>query len=342
MQDAREPDYKGSISIHVLKDSLQHAQLSKDQLNNLLDQAGIQAELLHADKARISISQFAQMWIALADHLNDEFFAMDTHAMRRGSFRLLSKSLIPYTTLRAALQHTLQFLNLILDDLRSELFVQEHYAYIVIYDQQQPKSMFAYATYMMLIHALMCWLSGQRIPLLHIQLKCEAPLDDRDYKVRFCENIDYQADENYAQFDASYLQLPIKHDQKSWYSFIQQTPYNLLVRYKNPHSISAQIRKHLMQHMPTEWLELNELAIKMHISDATMQRRLRSEGVSYQQLKNDIRRDIAIEALTKTEKSLQLISDELNFHDVSAFHRAFKKWVGVSPGSYRLNRQEIE
>ena len=57
--------------------------------------------------------------------------------------------------------------------------------------------------------------------------------------------------------------------------------------------------------------------------------------MSYQQLKNDIRRDIAIELLTQTDYSLQQISDELDFHDPSAFHRAFKKWTGVSPGAYR-------
>ncbi len=63
--------------------------------------------------------------------------------------------------------------------------VQEHYAYIVIYERQQPKRMFSYATYIMLIHALMCWLVGQRVILNQIQLKCDAPTDDIDYKVRF-------------------------------------------------------------------------------------------------------------------------------------------------------------
>lgn len=85
-----------------------------------------------------------------------------------------------------------------------------------------------------------------------------------------------------------------------------------------------------MQVHPSQWLELNELSQRLNMSEATIQRRLKNEGMSYQQLKNDIRRDTAIEFLTKTEKSIQDISDELNFHDPSAFHRAFKKWTGVS------------
>src|SRR5690606_41573860 len=87
------------------------------------------------------------------------------------------------------------------------------------------------------------WLSGQRILLNQIQLKCPAPLDDFDYRVRFCEQIEYQANENYVQFDASYLQLPIKQDAQSWYQFIQPTPHNLLVRFKHPYARSTQIRR---------------------------------------------------------------------------------------------------
>ena len=86
---------------------------------------------------------------------------------------------------------------------------------------------------------------------------------------------------------------------------------------------------------PSEWLELNELTQHFNMSEETFQRRLKQEGTSYQQLKNEIRRDTAIELLSKTQQSLQEISDQLNFHGPSAFHRAFKKWTGVNPGAYR-------
>ena len=96
-----------------------------------------------------------------------------------------------------------------------------------------------------------------------------------------------------------------------------------------------QIRRQLLLQPPSEWDELKEIAQQLNMSTATIQRRLKQEGVSYQQLKNDIRCDIAIERLSKTNDSIQSISDDLSFHDPSAFHRAFKKWTGVSPGAYR-------
>lgn len=329
---------KDSISIALVHEALFEAEKQGYAVADILKNAGINSELLSATKARVSVNQYAHLWTELANVMNDEFFGMDRHAMRRGSFQFLSKSLLHTTQLDQAIQHILQFMNLVLDDFSSQLMVQEHYAYIVIYERQQPKRMFSYATYIMLIHALMCWLVGQRVILNQIQLKCDAPTDDIDYKVRFCENIQYQMAENYIQFDANYLKMPIKQDSKSWYQFIQQTPHILLTRYKNPHSTSSQIRRYLMQEPPIQWLELSEIAHHFNMSEATIQRRLKSEGFSYQQLKNDIRRDMAIELLSDSQVSLQDISTELNFHDPSAFHRAFKKWTGVSPSAYRQNK----
>lgn len=326
---------KGTISIALVHEALHTAQQRGMDTHAILQTAGIPAELLHSNKARVSILQYGQLWIALADAMNDEFFGMDSHAMRRGSYQLLSKWVYQAEHLKAALQDILNFFNLILDDFSGELNVDGEYAILTIHDKDQVKPMFSYATYLMLIHGLMCWLTGQRIAILNMQLKCAAPQDDADYRVRFSDEIEYACTAHKIYFEAKHLDLKIKQDKKSWKRFLKQTPFNLLVRYKNPHALSHKIRKQLMRLPPSEWLELNELTQHFNMSEATFQRRLKQEGTSYQQLKNEIRRDTAIELLSKTQQSLQEISDQLNFHDPSAFHRAFKKWTGVNPGAYR-------
>jgi AraC-like DNA-binding protein len=273
--------------------------------------------------------------------MNDEFFGMDSHPMRRGSYQLLSKMLLQAETLEKAVQDMLKFLNFILDDLQAELQLEQDKAFLVLHDQGPVKRMFSYATYLMLVHGLICWLSGQRVILDKIELRCMQPLDDQDYRVRFCEKIYYGASQNRIEFSRHYLEIKIKKDKNAWYDFLKHTPQNLLVRYKNPDSLSFSIRKYLSKLIPAEWPELTDIAARFNLSETTMHRRLKYEGVSYQQLKNDIRRDIAIEYLTHTDLSLQDISEQLDFHDASAFHRAFKKWTGVSPGTYRQNRSKL-
>lgn len=52
----------------------------------------------------------------------------------------------------------------------------------------------------------------------------------------------------------------------------------------------------------------------------------------------DLRRDAAVEYLGRHDLSLMDIAERLGFSESSTFHRAFKKWTGVSPGEYRRNR----
>lgn len=87
---------------------------------------------------------------------------------------------------------------------------------------------------------------------------------------------------------------------------------------------------------PAQWPELKDVAKQLNISEATIQRRLKHEGVSYQQIKNEIRCDIAVERLSKTNDSIQDISENLSFQDPSAFHRAFKNGLASVQGPIEI------
>lgn len=328
---------KGTISIALVHEALGAAYAKGLNTQIILSKAGIPAELLMSPKARVPVTTYAQLWIELANAMNDEFFGMDSHPMRRGSYKLLTKLVSTAETLEKALYDILKFFNFILDDLQGELIRDQQKAYLVIRDREQPKRMFTYATFLILVHGLMCWLVDQRIGLNKISVRCTQPQDIQDYLVRFGGDIKFNAEINRIEFDAHYLDIKIKKDKKALYDFLEQTPQNLLVRFKNENALSLLILRHLLNLHPAQWPELKDVAQQLNISEATVQRRLKHEGVSYQQIKNEIRCDIAVERLSKTNDSIQDISENLSFQDPSAFHRAFKKWTGVSPGAYRNN-----
>ena len=70
------------------------------------------------------------------------------------------------------------------------------------------------------------------------------------------------------------------------------------------------------------------------MSPQTLRRHLREEGTSFQELKDHLRRDLAIYQLG-SDLPIQRIAERLGFSEPSAFHRAFKKWTGLTPGAYR-------
>ena len=71
-------------------------------------------------------------------------------------------------------------------------------------------------------------------------------------------------------------------------------------------------------------------------------RRLRDEGRGFQQIKDELRRDAAIEYLLLTQLPLLEIANRVGFSEASTFHRAFKQWTGVAPGEYRLSHGPVE
>ncbi|MGL6034842.1 MAG: helix-turn-helix domain-containing protein, partial [Acinetobacter johnsonii] len=61
----------------------------------------------------------------------------------------------------------------------------------------------------------------------------------------------------------------------------------------------------------------------------------RGEGKSYQGVKDALRRDAAIHLLLNPGLTLEDVAQQVGFSETSTFHRAFKKWTGVTPGLYR-------
>jgi len=121
--------------------------------------------------------------------------------------------------------------------------------------------------------------------------------------------------------------------------FLQNSPADLLARPDSGDSLTSQIRR-LLGRDCRHWPDLEQIARQLHASPQTLRRRLREEGTSFQELKDQLRRDLAIYHLGRDALSIQAIAEQLGFSEASAFHRAFKKWTGLTPGAYRAHRAE--
>jgi AraC-like DNA-binding protein len=74
------------------------------------------------------------------------------------------------------------------------------------------------------------------------------------------------------------------------------------------------------------------------MSPRTLARRLDEEGTSFQVIKDELRRDVAIQLLSQTNLPPAEVGARTGFEDPTTFYRAFKRWTGGSPGVYRQAR----
>ncbi len=79
----------------------------------------------------------------------------------------------------------------------------------------------------------------------------------------------------------------------------------------------------------------NEVAEQLGMSRRTLFRRLKEEGIKYQELQDDIRQSLALEYLEATRMPVEEIAYRVGFSDCSNFRKAFKRWTGKTPTDYR-------
>jgi AraC-like DNA-binding protein len=339
---------KGSISICFVHEALACIRSKGLDQNVLLMQAGISPELLASPHARVSSRHYGKLWHLIAQTLDDEFFGMDSHRMKAGSFTLLCHAVIHSNTLERALLRAMRFLRLVLDDLAGELSLEGDLAHIVLKDVpgfptpggDRPvtsQRAFAYGTYMILLHGLACWIVGRRIPLSNADFCCAEPAFIDEWRILFSQNLNFNQGYCRISFPVSYLNMANIQNERSMKEFLRNAPANFLVKYKNSASLSAKIRRRLRQWHPAAWPDFETLAHQLHSSSATLRRRLDDEGQSYRSIMDELRRDLAISLLSDTQLSISDIAAELGFAESSAFHRAFKKWTGTRPGEYRCS-----
>ena len=99
--------------------------------------------------------------------------------------------------------------------------------------------------------------------------------------------------------------------------------------------IRIQISKSLSEGIPT----ISDVAGHFGMSGRTLQRRLANRGYSYQTLVDESRRQLAERLLQKTDYSLAEVAFMTGFSEQSAFTRAFKRWAGQTPRSFRIDSQ---
>jgi AraC-like DNA-binding protein len=83
-----------------------------------------------------------------------------------------------------------------------------------------------------------------------------------------------------------------------------------------------------------------QIAARLSVSPQTLRRRLAAEDTTFQQVRDQLRRDVAVAELARGDASIEELSRRLGFSEPSAFHRAFRRWTGTTPRTYQGSYQD--
>jgi AraC-like DNA-binding protein len=311
------------------------AKLSPSARKRVLAACGIAAQVLTTHDARVPAAAFAALWLAVADELDDEFFGLDARRMKVGSFALLCRALLGHATVGAALREAQRGFNLFFDDVQVELEVDAGRARLLLHNRIEPAALrrFADETLLVMLHGLLCWLAGRRVPLRNVRFAWPRPGHAAEYRRMFGATQTFEAPATAIEFDAAVLSARRAPGLASLRDFLRQAPQSVFLKQVGVSAWSERVRRRLSR--GADWPAAAAVASEWGVSEVTLRRRLAAEGTRWQQVVDELRHDLAVRLLSDRSLSLEQVAENLGYGDARSLHRAFRKWTGAAPGAYR-------
>lgn len=309
----------------------------------LLARAGINPTQVEQTSNRIHIDQVARLFRLIQQELDDEFMGFTANPCKYGIFSTLCELVQACKTLRELLEKTAHFYQLITEAIEIQLTTKSNTA-ALSFKLKQPELDHGHflTEYLMVIwHRFPSWYIGEAIRLRETHFIHSAPGHRDELQIMFPGKLSFNQPSNSLFFDAFYLDKPLLRSSKELEIFLSNHPTDIMTIPGEDSSLEAQIERSILaaSNDNTDSFKLilpntEELAEQMSLSALTLYRRLQQEGTSYQIIKDNIRREIAIDKLVKEKLSVDEVSEIVGFAEPRSFTRAFKHWTGLTPRNY--------
>jgi len=127
------------------------------------------------------------------------------------------------------------------------------------------------------------------------------------------------------------LERPQRHAELRLLAILDRQLGEILSGLPEGHGFRDVVKRRVLDDLPERQPVVAGVARKLHMSARSLQRRLQSEGTSFAEVLSELRRDRALCYLQDRRISIGEVAFLLGFLDVTAFHRAFKRWTGTTP-----------
>ena len=106
-------------------------------------------------------------------------------------------------------------------------------------------------------------------------------------------------------------------------------------------TLRAAVEGELEKLLPNGKAQRHRIANRLALSTRTLSRRLASEGTTYEDVVDELRRTLALQYIRDQGISLSQIAWLLGYEGSASFSHAFRRWTGRSPSDMRSQRQPL-
>jgi AraC-like DNA-binding protein len=330
-----------SVSIFLARAVLDAAERSGVARADLRARIALDWRRLDEPDARLEFDEFEQVLAAAVAMTGDEALGLHiAEHMPEGAVDLLGHMAAHAPTMRDAIKTASQFVGLGMDGLA--LTARDEGDALVVRYAFPRSTPLADRTLAELFTGGLVRMArsftGPSAAPLFVSFEHEAPKHREEYTRIFGDDQRFGQRVTSIAFDAATVDRPQMHQHPELYELLRTEAQRRLDRMTTDVRPAHRLRRYLQAVPPSRIPEISAAARDLGMSERSLRRRLAADGTSYRDVVRAKLEASADRMLRDPTQTIKETAAALGFADAGTFHRAFKRWTGMTPGEYRRAR----
>src|SRR5499425_95502 len=305
--------------------------------DTVLRQAGLPTGLFKLERILVSTEEFFALYRGIAEAGNDPASGLKLGTEERVErYDPIKLAALSARSFRDAIERSARYKQLTcpekirLLERGDECAIK--FVWLLAHEQEPP----------LLVDVCFAWILtlGQRgtgRPLRPKRVEFQRALEHREmYEAHFRCPVKFKATQNALIFSKADMELPFVTHNAELLAIVAPQLDAELTEQLAQKTFSEQAKGILKRLLAGRRPGIQDLAGELHLSTRTLQRRLTEQGISFQRLLEEARRELARHYLLHSSLGLNETAYLLGYEDANSFFRAFHHWEGTSPGQWRV------
>jgi AraC-like DNA-binding protein len=313
-----------------------------DIFEPLLDELNIPRAVLTDSKTEIPLAKHCMLLELAAKRQGDENLGLrigsELHPRDMGP---LGYAVLNSPTVLVALQNLARYLHVYARGCDMELKVVEDFAYFtfsytIIDPSPVGRRQEAECTLAMVKNVIE-FATESKLNLEEVYFEHPSPDSSLEHKRIFGAPIYFGKNVNRIKFHKKALEKRLVHHEPRLYELLEEHLRDSLESQSQVEDLLVTVGNMISKSLSNGIPSVDDVADKLYMSKRTLQRRLNDKGVHFNQYADEIRCKMAQQYVEKTNLPLTEIAYLLGYAQISAFSRAFRRWTGKTPHSFRID-----
>lgn len=326
-----------TVSVSVLSQMFLYLDSLQVDSDAFLRSLNLDPQMVKSPDTQLPIETYLLIQDEAAEYINDRCFGLHMGEFAEaGSWSILGYLMMNCKTLGEAMEKSGRYSRIIgnLIEARAEMRLNKIRVVFFTLPHAPSMSRHCFEATLSSTVRMIRNLTGIRLSPLEVTFVSPKPDSIAEYERVFSCPVRFGQKENSLTFDWSIIHTPILMPSPGLLEHFERYAQEFMVQLERNDEHTRAVTRIILSRLDDEDLTIEKVAREMTVSVRTLQKRLEDEGVVFSDLLKDIRQRLAQKYL-RENYTVEQITYLLGFSEPSAFRKAFKKWLGVTPREYR-------